>query len=230
MNNRFYTPILLAPLIFVGCNSNQPTANVPSIKTSPVAKVVETKVFTKEIITQPIATTKKVVATTTVGGIRYLNKPIVEEQGIFHIKSFMGTLHPTLNSAMNDGATTGMGVCSAMSMDMTNDYNALTTDTKIRRTALKYRNEKNKPDEIDTKVMKELVRIGDFKPVTVDAGNYYRVYKPLPAKADCLVCHGDSSKIPPKVSAMIKRKYPNDLAIGFMKGEFRGAVVAEIKK
>jgi hypothetical protein len=78
--------------------------------------------------------------------------------------------------------------------------------------------------------MKELIRLGDFKAVTVDAGDHYRVYKPLPTKAECLVCHGDSSKIPPKVSAMIKRKYPKDLAVGFMKGEFRGTVVAEIKK
>ncbi|SFV66616.1 Cytochrome c family protein [hydrothermal vent metagenome] len=225
MKKRFYSPLLLTPLIFIACNTTQPTKKAQKITETPVVEVAE-KELTKQV---PTTTTQK-VATTTIGGVKYVKKDIVQEQGLFHIKSFMGTLKPTLKSAMKDGVATGFGVCSAISTEMTNDYNALTTDTKVRRTALKYRNPKNKPDTTDRAVMNELVRKGDFKPVTIDAGDHYRVYKPLPTKGECLVCHGDSSKIPSKVSEMIKRKYPKDLAIDFAEGEFRGAIVAEIKK
>ncbi|NEW60608.1 DUF3365 domain-containing protein [Sulfurovum sp. bin170] len=227
MNKRFYSPLLLAPLIFVACNTTQPTTKAQETKEAPVVEVAEKNVLKEESIIQPKATTKK-VATTTINGVKFVNKPLIEEQGLFHIKSFVGTLQPTLDSAMKDSVATGMGVC--MSIDTAGEYNALTTDTKISRTALKYRNEKNKPDATDTTAMKELVRKGDFKAITVDAGDHYRVYKPLPTKGECLVCHGDSSKIPSKISEMINRKYPKDLAVDFAEGEFRGTVVAEIKK
>ncbi len=35
--------------------------------------------------------------------------------------------------------------------------------------------------------------------------------------------------IDPKTKEAIAKKYPNDLAIGFKEGEFRGVVVAELK-
>jgi hypothetical protein len=221
MDKKIYT-ILLAPLVFIACNTTQPTAKVQEVKESTVKEVVKKEAISK-------ATVKK-EATTTIGGVKYVDKSIVQEQGILHIKSFIGTLKPTLESAMQDSPTVGAGVCASLAIQMTDDYNTLTTDTKVRRTAIKYRNPKNKPDATDTAVMNELIRKGDFKPVTIDAGDHYRVYKPLPTKTECLVCHGDSSKIPKKVAEMTKRQYPKDLAIDFVKGEFRGAVVAEIKK
>ncbi len=228
MNRKFYTLLLAAPLIFIACNTAQPTAKVQEVTKSPTTEVVK-EIVEQKIAVEPKDDTKQ-VATTTIGGVTYVDKSMIQEQGLLHIKSFIGTLKPTLKSAMQDGPTVGAGVCASLALQMTDDYNALTTDTKVRRTALKYRNPKNKPDAIDTKVMNELVRRGDFKPVTIDAGDHYRVYKPLQTKAECLVCHGDVSKVPEKVAAMTKRKYPKDLAVDFAEGEFRGAVVAEIKK
>jgi hypothetical protein len=229
MDKKIYT-ILLAPLVFIACNTTQPTAKVQEVKESMVKEVIKKEAIEKKIIAQPKATVKK-EATTTIGGVKYVDKSIIQEQGILHIKSFIGTLKPTLESAMKEGGPTdGVGVCASLAIQMTDDYNALTTDTKVRRTAIKYRNPKNKPDATDTAVMNELIRRGDFKPVTIDAGDHYRVYKPLPTKAECLVCHGDASHIPKKVAEMTKRQYPKDLAIDFTEGEFRGAVVAEIKK
>lgn len=229
MNRKIYT-VLLASIVFVACNSNQPTVKVQEKKESLVESAKEGLVAEKSIV-KAKEVIKKVDKATIIGGVRFVSKPIVQEQGLFHIKSFIGTLKPTLQSAMKDGdPTVGLGVCSSIAMEMTNDYNALTTDTKLYRTALKYRNPKNKPDAIDKQVMNELVRKGDFKPITIDAGDHYRVYKPLPTKGECLVCHGDSSHIPKKVSEMIKRKYPKDLAIDHISGDFRGVVVAKIQK
>jgi len=78
--------------------------------------------------------------------------------------------------------------------------------------------------------METLKEKNDFKPVVIDMNDHYRVYKPLPTKKDCLVCHGDVSQIPPKVMEGLKRDYPKDLATGFSQGEFKGAIVAEILK
>jgi Pyruvate/2-oxoacid:ferredoxin oxidoreductase delta subunit len=229
MNKKCYT-LLLASLIFVACNTNQPTAKVQKKKEAVIVETTKEKLVEEKSIPKPKKSIKK-EAVTIIGGVKFVDKSIIQEQGLLHIETFIGTLKPTLKSAMKDGGpTVGMGVCASIAMEMTDDYNALTTDTKIYRTALKYRNPKNKPDKTDTEVMNEFVRKGDFKPVTIDAGDHYRVYKPLATRAECLVCHGDSSYIPEKVSAMIKRKYPKDLAIDHVSGDFKGVVVAKISK
>jgi len=232
MNKKFYT-LLLAPLIFVACNTAQPTAKAQETKKSLPVETAKQEIAEKGtvMVTKAPEASAKKEAVTIIGGVKFVEKSIIQEQGLFHIKSFIGTLKPTLESAMKDGdPTVGLGVCSSLAMQMTDDYNALTTDTKVYRTAIKYRNPKNKPDAIDAQAMNELVRRGDFKPVTIDAGDHYRVYKPLPTKNECLVCHGDAEAIPKKVSEMLKRKYPKDLAIDHIAGDFRGVVVAKIKK
>ena len=229
MNKKFYA-LLLTPLVFIACNTAQPVAKVQEVKKSSVTEVVKKEAIKEKIVAKAESAVKK-EATTTIGGVKYVDKSMIQEKGILHIKSFVGTLKPTLESAMKDGGpTVGAGVCASLAIQMTDDYNAITTDAKVRRTAIKYRNPKNKPDATDTAVMNELIRRGDFKPVTIDAGDHYRVYKPLPTKAECLVCHGDVSQIPKKVAEMTKRQYPKDLAVDFAEGEFRGVVVAEIKK
>jgi hypothetical protein len=234
MNNRFYN-LLLAPLLFTACNTTQPTTTAKETQKAPAKMGEKASTESQTVVKENVIIEAKTITptVTTTKNVQYLKKPLIEEQGMLHIDSFMGALQPTLKSAMQSDKSyqTAMGVCASMAMDMTNDYNAQVTDIKIRRTALKYRNEKNKPDALDTKVMQDFTQKGDFtKPVTIDAGTHYRVYKPLSIKKPCLTCHADSSKIPPKVSAMIKKSYPKDLAIGFIEGEFRGVVVAEIQK
>jgi len=214
MKKNFYT-LLLTPMLFVGCNT--PEASAPA----PVAQQ-ESVVVTE---TKPIATE----ASTTV---KYVSKPIIVEQGMLHINGFMGTLKPTLKSALKQDNTQeiAMGTCSSIAMKMTNDYNNVSPNVKVRRTALKYRNPANKPDNTDKEVMYRLQAVNDGKPVAVDMGSTYRVYKPLKMKSSCLLCHGSTTQISPKVLKIIRTKYPHDLATGFKLGEFRGAVVSEFQK
>jgi hypothetical protein len=219
MKNRFYA-LVLTPLLFGACNTPEATA--------PTSNVSRTQQVVSKVQKSVVETTQQ----STTNKLRYIDKPLVIEQGMLHIKGFMGTLQPTLKSALQQDSShlTAMGACSSMAMQMTNEYNAVTTDTKIRRTALKYRNPKNRPDNTDKEVMYRLQAVNDGKPVAVDMGDKYRVYKPLKMKASCLLCHGNSSQISPKLKKMIQTKYPHDLAVGFGIGEFRGAVVAEIQK
>ena len=224
MRNRFYA-LILTPLLFGACTSPKGTSSP-----APVAMVKSTTGVSKMENAQTVVVES--TAENRSNGVKYIVKPIVIEQGMLHIKGFMGTLKPTLKSALAQDKTqeTAMGACSTMAMQMTDDYNAITTDTKVRRTALKYRNPKNKPDATDREVMYRLQAVNDGKPVAVDMGTKYRVYRPLKMKHSCLYCHGDKSQISPKVQKLIQAKYPQDMATGFKLGEFRGAVVAEIQK
>jgi len=218
MKKNFYT-LLLTPMLFIGCNT--PEASAPILLAQK-----ESVVITE---TKPIVTDVKNSTSTTV---KYVSKPIVVEQGMLHIDGFMGTLKPTLKSALKQDKTQeiAMGACSSMAMQMTNDYNNVSPNAKVRRTALKYRNPANKPDATDKEVMYRLQAVNDGKPVAVDIGGTYRVYKPLKMKSSCLLCHGSTTQISPKVLKMIRTKYPHDLATGFKLGEFRGAVVSEFQK
>lgn len=217
MNKKFYA-LIAAPLLFAACN----TPETPAPQTQATSEA-------KEVIVE----TKVEAPTVTTDAVQYIDKPIVIEQGMLHIDGFMGTLKPTLMSALKEDPThvTAMGVCASMAMEMTDSYNTTTTDTKIRRTALKYRNPKNKPDATDVEVMTQLKGSQDFtKPVAVDMGDKYRVYKGLPMKKPCLICHAHTDAMTPEMNKMIKERYPKDLATGFVEGEFRGVVVAEIQK
>ena len=219
MKNRFYT-LVFAPLLFVACNT--PEASTPA----PVAQ--KTKATTTIVEPKPIVTEVKNNTAT----IKYVSKPIIIEQGMLHIDGFMGTLQPTLKSALKQDKTqeTAMGACTSMAIQMTNDYNNVSPNAKVKRTALKYRNPANKPDTTDKEVMYRLQAVNDGKPVAVDMGSTYRVYKPLKMKQSCLLCHGDTTQISPKTLKMIRKNYPHDLATDFKLGEFRGVVISEFQK
>jgi hypothetical protein len=222
MKNRFYA-LMFVPLIFVACNDTSPAPTVNSVQTK-IDNAVNNSV-------QAVTTT----TTTTVsnsGNVKYVNDPIVLKEGLVHIKGFTGTIQPTLRSALQQDKTheIAMGTCSTIAMQMTNDYNKVSPNAKVRRTSLKYRNPANKPDATDKEVLYRLEAVNDGRPVAVDMGNSYRVYRPLKIKQSCLACHGDRASLTPQVNKMLKDKYPHDLATGYKLGDFRGAVVAEIKK
>lgn len=151
---------------------------------------------------------------------------------MMHINTFMGSLKPTLKGLLQQDKTnvTAMGACSSMAQSMTREYNQQISGVKVRRTALRYRNPKNKPDRTDRMVMDEFVAKNSFKPLVVDIGDQYRVYKPLKVKQSCILCHGARNDMNKEVVKMIDRNYPKDKATGFEIGEFRGVVVADMKK
>jgi len=106
-----------------------------------------------------------------------------------------------------------------------------------KRISLKYRNPKSKPTADEAKVLEQIqadVKAGKKVPkmiVKEIAKNSYKVYKPLFIdKGVCLTCHGDAQTRDPKAYKLIKAKYPNDKAVGYKKGDFRGAFVVTIVK
>jgi hypothetical protein len=161
----------------------------------------------------------------------------IKEEGLRYIKLLGGTLKKEVQEKMKEdvNGTLAMGFCSTRAQEITEDVNAKLPDyASVRRTALRVRNEANKPDEADVKVMQVYEKaIADkkFDPkdiAVLETEDAYRVYKPLITKKMCLTCHGD--QISDDIQAVIKKVYPNDKAIGFKEGDLRGVIVAEIKK
>jgi len=221
MNNKLYALILSAPLLFAACNS---TSVAPKAeKTSTVNSTLKEE--TNKVVTKTSTVSNNIMTVT------YANdKKFIKDQGMMNIESFLETLKPTLMGLMKSDPShkTALGGCSSMAQGMTNDYNNI-SDVKIRRTALKYRNPKNKPDSTDTIVMEQFVSTKKLnEPLVVEMSDHYRVYKPLVMKQPCMACHGDN--LSKEIQEVTTKLYPKDMATGFKLGEFRGVVVAKVKK
>jgi hypothetical protein len=223
IKKRVYT-LGLVPILFMACANNEPKkVEVKREKTVVVEKVERVVTPKVQAIVEP---PKPQVS------ISFIENKKILEDGMMHIDAFMGSLQPTLKGIIQSDSThvTAMGACTSMASEMVDDYNRQIRGTKLRRTALKYRNPKNKPDKADRMVMDEFVSKESFKPIVIELKSQYRIYKPLKVKQACLLCHGARNDISPELVKMIDRTYPKDMATGFQLGEFRGAMVAEIRK
>jgi len=187
----------------------------------------------KILITALIASTMTLMAQ---GSMTPKKKEIMME-GVKYIKILGKELKTNVGSRLKKDPTgiEAVKFCSENAKEVAKKVFAdFPANVKVRRTALKYRNEHNKPDAIDTKTMEQIVaamKAGTFdkKPVVVDMGkDHFRVYAPLMVEKACTKCHGDTAKMNPEVRKIIQKKYPKDLATGFKEHDFRGAAVAEI--
>ena len=161
----------------------------------------------------------------------------VKAEGVKYIKMLGGALKKELKAHLKNDPSglEALGFCSGSAEEITKRVNAsLPPYAKVRRTALKVRNDKNNtPDRTDIEVMKAYERAiaaKTFSPKdikVVKTGGTTRVYKPLVTQKVCLKCHG--SELSPKIAEALKNAYPRDKAIGFKEGDLRGVIVAEIK-
>jgi hypothetical protein len=128
-----------------------------------------------------------------------------------------------------------MAFCTAKAGEITDEINAkLPKNAKVRRTALKTRNEKNAPDKVDMMVMETYDKKAQNKKLDpkdiqmIESDGEYRVYKPLLIHKACLKCHGEN--VSDEIKSVVSKVYPKDMAMGFKEGDFRGVVVSHIKK
>lgn len=164
--------------------------------------------------------------------------PTVKQEGISYIKMLGGSLKSELQAKMKEDPTgiAAATFCKDNAGTLTKEINAkLPEYASVRRTALKLRNPDNKADATDEKVMNAYVEVIEAKKYNpkeaikvVEEGDATRVYKPLFVQKACLKCHGTT--VSPEISALIKKGYPDDKAIDFDEGAFRGVIIAEIKK
>jgi len=128
--------------------------------------------------------------------------------------------------------------CSNQAQTITDEVNKkLGEGVKVRRTALKYRNDANEPSIQDIEVMAKFqkdIEVGKKSPKTmmkiVQTDKKTNEYKALAVGKPCLKCHGDVAKMDKNILGKIDERFPYDRARNFALGDFRGAIVVEINK
>jgi len=102
----------------------------------------------------------------------------------------------------------------------------------IRRTSNKLRNQNNSPTAAEQKVLAHYLDGGEMTPIAAILPNGNKVfYAPIKTKALCLSCHGTiGTSISEKDYTFINKHYPNDKAINYKEGDFRGIWSIELKQ
>ncbi len=155
------------------------------------------------------------------------------------IQGLMGDLQKQLKAALKEGGPTkAIEVCKDVAPAIAEKQSQAHGMT-VARTALKFRNPDNAPDDYEKQVMEKfLEEIAAGKSAKElasaeivegeDGSRTFRFMKAIPtAEKPCLACHG--SNIDPAVKAKIDAAYPNDQAVGFKAGDMRGAFTIQKK-
>lgn len=161
---------------------------------------------------------------------------LADSAAIVLVKSLGGRLTDVIQ---NDGVIAAIDVCYKEAYEITNDLeDSFDKIISIKRVSNKYRNEKNAPDEYEAQALlwfEEQIEQGNTIPkvygqkIQRKKSDIYRFYKPLKMQTKCLLCHGDTEMRPPDVSKRINKLYPEDKAVDYYEGDFRGLIRVEMQ-
>lgn len=151
------------------------------------------------------------------------------------------TLKSELQAAIADGGfEEAIAVCNLKAIPVSNIVEQSSSNIiRIKRTTQKYRNPLNAPDEIEKQALEyfqNLITKNEALPenyiqkVSQADSTYFYFFKPLKMDILCMGCHGKTENIDPQVLNRIKELYPDDKAIGYAEGDFRGLVSVIIRE
>ncbi|HHT00075.1 MAG TPA: DUF3365 domain-containing protein [Thiomicrospira sp.] len=147
------------------------------------------------------------------------------------VKQFAGQLKPELKKAMKAGGpVAAVEFCHAKAPVIAKNL-ADKSGWNVSRVSLKARGAMATPDVWETAVLNkfnekkaagEPVKTMEFSEVTHEAGQKtFRYMKAIGTAEVCLTCHGTNVAEP--IKQAIAKYYPQDNAMGFKKGDIRGA-------
>ena len=146
-------------------------------------------------------------------------------------KKFGGQLKPELQKAMKAGGpVAAVEVCHSKAPAIAAAL-AKESGWQITRVSLKPRGANATPDAWETKVLEKFnaQKEAGTKPkdiqfsevINTDNGSQFRYMKAVGTGGVCLACHG--AKVSEPVKQALAKYYPNDKAMGYSKGDIRGA-------
>lgn len=143
-----------------------------------------------------------------------------------------------LKSIQEKGVVNAIQVCNIKALPITDKIGkSIDYSIQIKRTTNKYRNLKNKPDEIEklalayytnAKINSDTLPEYYIQKVIKNDKKIFNYYKPLTIGPLCLICHGNRETMDESLKNIIKRLYPNDLATGYQQGDFRGLLKIQV--
>lgn len=170
-----------------------------------------------------------VLSLTACGASPEPDTEVLQEEARGLAQRFVGTLLPTLQSAMAEGGPTqAIAVCSVQAPAIA-DQLAAESGWSVRRVSLKPRNSGRAiPDTWERQMLQEFDRrqqAGEAG-ATINASaivdGEFRYLQAQPVMPLCLTCHGQNISL--EVRNTLAQYYPDDLATGYTAGQIRGAI------
>ena len=153
------------------------------------------------------------------------------------IKTVAGALQTALMQKIKEGGFTNASTfCSTNATSLAKGASkSLKEGIKLKRITDKPRNEMSQASAEDLVVFEEIkTKIANNQEVGMivkqKSDNHYQVYKAIKIQKPCLNCHGDEKTRNKEAYEIISKKYPNDKAINYKLGDFRGVFLVDIVK
>jgi hypothetical protein len=128
-----------------------------------------------------------------------------------------------MQATKSGGPVYAVTFCNERALPLTDSLSKMYS-CQIQRISDKYRNPVNKPAKNDEAVYLKLKSSNAAEPLLVAEDGKIVYYRPIKiGMPACLNCHGvEGKEIAIKTLETIRQKYPDDLAIGYKEGDFRG--------
>ncbi|WP_405611184.1 DUF3365 domain-containing protein [Polaribacter sp. Asnod1-A03] len=130
-----------------------------------------------------------------------------------------------ISKIQQEGALAALKFCNIKAYPLT-DSMSIVHNANIKRVSDKPRNLKNKANTEELKYINvfkgDVKQQIESKPVIVTTDDNVQFYYPIKTNAMCLQCHGINNKVKENTAEMLKKLYPNDLALGYNDNEVRG--------
>lgn len=165
---------------------------------------------------------------------------IVGETGNYMASKLMVTLSSELSTAIQrEGLVEATRFCNIRALPLTEMLTiASEYPVEIKRTSTKYRNPLNVPDKYEGVALNYfnmLAREGKQLPpefiqkITLEDETFFYFYRPLVMAGLCIQCHGDPTEMDPNLVSVLSEKYPDDKALYYKEGDFRGLIRVKIE-
>ncbi len=163
--------------------------------------------------------------------IRAIAKPVAQK--------LLMTIRDELTRALaKGGPVDAISVCQIQAPKLTSEVRDRSrpagTIFLLKRTSNLVRNPADAPDPAERQALQIYLEAESrheslppdlLQKVVSEGKTTYRYYQPIRVAALCLSCHGDPASLSPDVRAVLRERYPQDRAVGYKDGDFRGLVV-----
>jgi hypothetical protein len=149
----------------------------------------------------------------------------------------MTQLKAHLQEALAQGdLTAAFEACAVLAQPLTDEVQeTLSPGVSLKRASGRFRNPANAPDEWEARALAffetQLAESGELPEhfCQHDRENgAYRYNRPLIVQKLCLRCHGSPDRMDPSVVSSLLENYPEDRAVGYGEGDFRGIIRVSI--
>jgi hypothetical protein len=160
----------------------------------------------------------------------------VREKGQQYARMLMKQLKDTLQTAIQEKGLVGaVEVCNRKAMPLTKSIES--EGVSLKRISNRLRNPLNAPDHRESEALRYFEEtylktgmLPDSYVQVVSEGEkrYALYYQALKVQGICLSCHGSMDSMPDDLKTKLRELYPNDQAVSYQDGSFRGAIRVKI--